>query len=62
MDDIENVSFEPAPEEKLPRCPYCKEQLPVIWVKTDGMGFKGQRELCMCPHCEAFLAYSAWKR
>jgi hypothetical protein len=61
-DNIENVSFEPAPAEKFPRCPYCKQLLETIWVKTDGIGLKGKREICMCPHCEAFLAYSAWKR
>ncbi len=62
MDNIENVSFEPAPTDKFPLCPYCKHILDIIWVKTDGLGYKGQRELCMCPYCEAFLAYSAWKR
>lgn len=62
MDDIENVHFEPAPADKYPLCPYCKQPLKTIWVKTDGLGFKGQKEICMCPNCEAFLAYSAWKR
>jgi hypothetical protein len=49
MDNIENVSFESAPEEAVPICPFCKQQLDTIWVKSDGMGFKGQRELCMSP-------------
>lgn len=62
MTYFENVRFEEAPSDKCPRCPHCKERLEVIWVKTEGLGFQGQKELCMCPHCEAFLAYSAWKR
>ena len=62
MDSIENVSFEPAPPEKFPRCPHCKEELQTIWLKTRGIGWVGQKEIWMCPHCEAFLSYSAWKR
>lgn len=62
MDDIENVSMEPAPTDSHPRCPSCKEELDTIWVKTSGLGFKGQREILMCPHCQCFLGYSAWKR
>ena len=62
MDYIENVKFEAAPSETLPRCPYCKQPLETIWIKTEGLGFKGQKEICMCPHCEALLAYNAWKR
>lgn len=62
MNYIENVSIEPAPADKYPRCPYCKESLKIIWVKTEGVGIYGQKQICMCPHCEAFLAYNAWKR
>ena len=62
LSNIENVGFAQAPEEKFPRCPYCKQALQTIWVKTDGMGYKGQREILMCPHCEALLAYNAWAR
>jgi len=62
MDSLENVNFEQAPADKVPRCPYCKEQLPVIWVKSDGLGLRGERTLLMCPHCESFLGFNAWKR
>ena len=62
MDNIENVAFQDAPMEKFPRCPYCKQELQTIWVKSDGMGIYGRREIWMCPHCEAFLSYNAWKR
>jgi len=62
MDDLENVKFEPAPEGKVPRCPHCRQELPTIWVKSDGLGVYGRREIWICPHCEAFLSYNAWKR
>lgn len=62
MDQLENVRFEPAPADKLPRCPHCKQELQTIWIKGDGLGICGRREIWMCPHCEAFLSYNAWKR
>jgi hypothetical protein len=55
MDDIENVSIEQAPSDKFPRCPSCKKDLDKIWVKSSGLGFKGQKEILI-------LGYSAWKR
>jgi hypothetical protein len=62
MEEIENVILEEAPPGKLPRCPYCKQELETIWVKSSGLGFKGQKEILMCPHCQSFLGYNAWKR
>jgi uncharacterized protein with PIN domain len=62
MDTIENVNIEEAPEDKFPLCPSCKKELSTIWVKTDGLGFKGQKEILMCPNCQVMLGYSAWKR
>jgi len=62
METIDNVNLEDAPPETLPQCPYCKEDLNTIWVKTSGLGFKGQKEILMCPHCRVFLGYNAWKR
>lgn len=62
MDMIDNVVIEDAPADKLPRCPVCKKDLDKIWVKTSGLGFKGQKEILMCPGCQSFLGYSAWKR
>ena len=49
-------------EAGRPQCPYCKKDLDTIWVKTSGLGFKGQKEILMCPHCRSFLGYNAWKR
>lgn len=62
MDYLENVNFQEAPREKLPRCPHCKKELQTIWVKSEGLGLVGRKEIWMCPHCEAFLSYNAWKR
>jgi hypothetical protein len=62
MDNIENVNLVEAPSDRLPRCPGCKQELDAIWVKSSGLGFKGQKEILMCPHCQTFLGYSAWKR
>ena len=62
MDDIENIRMEEAPLDKFPRCPACKKDLDRIWVKSSGLGFKGQKEILMCPYCQGFLGYSAWKR
>lgn len=62
MDIIENISMEAAPIDKFPRCPSCQKELDKIWTKTSGLGFKGQKEILMCPYCQTFLAYSAWKR
>jgi uncharacterized protein with PIN domain len=62
MANIENVGLEEAPPDKFPKCPYCNKELEAIWVKSSGLGIKGQKEILMCPHCERFLGYSAWKR
>ena len=62
MDDIENVKVEEAPDGTLPLCPYCKQDLDTIWVKSSGLGLKGQKEILMCPYCKSFLGYNAWKR
>jgi len=62
MSNIENVRIDEAPADKFPKCPSCKKDLVEIWVKTSGMGVYGQREILMCPNCQSFLGYSAWKR
>lgn len=60
--NIENVAFEPAPDNKRPKCPHCQAELETVWYKVSGAGLFGQSMVLMCPHCEAFLAYNAWKR
>lgn len=62
MDSIQNVVIEEAPADALPKCPGCKKDLDRIWTKSEGLGFKGQKEILMCPYCQTFLGYSAWKR
>jgi len=62
MEDIENVIIEEAPSDQHPRCPSCEKDLDKIWVKSSGLGLKGQKEILMCPYCRTFLGYSAWKR
>lgn len=62
MDMIENISMEECPVNVLPCCPHCKKDLDKIWVKSSGLGFKGQKEILLCPHCRSILGYSAWKR
>jgi hypothetical protein len=62
MDTIDNVALEDAPADQFPKCPFCKKDLDKIWVKSSGLGWKGQKEILMCPYCQSFLAYSAWKR
>lgn len=59
MDNIKNVNIEDAPADKSPRCPFCKKELETIWVKSSGLGFKGQKEILMCPYCQSFLGYNA---
>ena len=59
MDNIKNVNIEDAPADKSPRCPFRKKELETIWVKSSGLGFKGQKEILMCPYCQSFLAYNA---
>ncbi len=62
MNNIENVRFEQAPPSTLPKCPHCQKPLDRIWMKTEGMGFYGKQAILICPHCETFLGYNAWKR
>ncbi len=57
-----NVEYEKAPDHVVPKCPYCKAELTKVWLKTKGTGFIGQNQIMMCPHCETFLGYGAWRR
>jgi uncharacterized protein with PIN domain len=53
------VKLEKAPEDVLPRCPFCKCELETLWVKSQGRGIVEQREIIMCPNCRSFLGYGA---
>jgi hypothetical protein len=51
--------FEKAPDNVLPRCPHCDRRLEKIWLLTQGMGFWQQRQVLVCPYCEACLGYGS---
>jgi len=53
------LTLEKAPENVLPRCPHCKRRLEKIWFLTRGMGFWQQRQVLVCPYCEACLGYGS---
>ncbi len=53
------VRYERAPQDVLPKCPFCKTQLDKVWIKKKGMGIMRQKQIIICPHCEAFLAFGA---
>jgi len=49
-----------APEDVFPQCPYCKQELEEVWLKTAGIGmfFSPKKQIMMCPHCKSFLGYA----
>ena len=54
-----DVTYERAPSDILPKCPFCKEQLEKVWIKKKGMGIMRQKQIIICPHGEAILACGA---
>jgi len=59
---MSNIQIVEAPQDKLPKCPYCSKDLDEIWSKSEGLGLAGKERILMCPHCQAMLAYGAWRR
>lgn len=57
-----NTKIENAPEGVTPKCPYCERRLDRIWVYKKGIGIVEQKQIIMCPHCEAFLGYGTYAR
>jgi len=57
--NINTVQVVEAPGGAIPRCPACKKKLDRVWSLTKGLGIIEQRQILMCPHCEAFLGYGA---
>lgn len=51
------IDIEDAPDDVVPRCPACREQLTRVWVKEQGILGSGQRIL-LCPHCRTWLGYA----
>ena len=53
------MRYENAPQNVVPKCPYCKNRLDKVWVKKEGIGFWQQKQILICPACEAFLGYGS---
>jgi uncharacterized protein with PIN domain len=53
------VRLEEAPEEVLPKCPFCKSRLEKVWIKAKGRGIIGQEQIVLCPECESFLGFGS---
>ena len=58
--EFDGVELEDAPEGKLPKCPYCDKMLNKIWIKKRGLGVWEQKQIVMCPYCEALLGYGVF--
>ena len=56
------MKIEDAPDTAMPRCPHCKAGLDRIWIYKQGRGFVEQKQILMCPHCQAFLGYGTFAR
>ncbi len=62
MADINGIHLQEAPPDIMPKCPHCKGELDQIWTKTKGTGFIGKEQILICPHCQALLGYSTYRR
>jgi uncharacterized protein YbaR (Trm112 family) len=51
------IKFEQAPEDVVPMCPFCKQRLEKVWVKSKGLGIVHQDQVIICPYCESILGY-----
>ena len=58
--NFEGVKIDNAPRDMIPKCPYCRKELDMIWIKTKGIGIVEQKQLIMCPHCESFLGFGTF--
>jgi hypothetical protein len=60
MGKFEGIKIEEAPSEVVPKCPHCHEELSTIWIKAKGLGWIEQKQILLCPHCQAFLGYGSF--
>ena len=60
MRKFDGIKVEEAPSNVVPKCPHCSELLDKIWIKTKGLGIVEQKQIIICPHCEAFLGYGSF--
>ena len=57
---FDGVELEEAPDGVRPKCPYCKKQLEKLWIKKKGLGVLEQKQIIICPYCEALLGYGVF--
>jgi hypothetical protein len=57
--NLVDVIYERAPSDVVPKCPFCDKRLEKVWIKKKGMAIMRQKQIIICPHCEAFLAFGA---
>jgi hypothetical protein len=60
--EFDGLELEEAPKGTRPKCPCCERRLEKIWIKKRGRGLMEQKQIIMCPHCEAFLGYGVFGR
>ena len=58
--DWDGVLVEDAPEGAIPKCPDCQKKLEKVWLKKKGLGILEQKQILMCPYCEALLGYGVF--
>ena len=54
------IEIKEAPRESIPVCPKCEKVLDEIWLKTKGLGIVEQKQIIMCPHCQALLGFGTF--
>lgn len=59
---MSSVHIREAPQDCLPKCPHCGNDLDEIWSRSEGLGLAGKERVLICPNCRAMLGYGAWRR
>ena len=57
LKNFDGMVVKEAPEEAIPKCPFCNKQLDKVWIKKKGIGILEQKQIIMCPYCKALLGY-----
>ena len=58
--EFDGIELEEAPAGTRPKCPFCKKHLVKLWLKKRGLGVMEQKQIVMCPYCEALLGYGVF--
>ena len=56
MSKKRKIEYQEAPEDAIPLCPSCKQELDVIWVVEKGIFYI--TAVVMCPHCRTLLGFN----